>query len=108
MLQFGDVALENLAPARFVGESDLDPPQSLEDRLVLLLESLEALVDRVEVAEHLVAQLGDHLGEPTIHGVEPAIDVGELAPQELDELPVLCRGHGSSVSQVEDRFKRIQ
>lgn len=35
-----------------------------EALLVLLLEPLEPPIDLVEVPEHLVLQLGDHLGEP--------------------------------------------
>ena len=35
-----------------------------EALLVLLLEPLEPPTDLVEAPEHLVLQLGDHLGEP--------------------------------------------
>jgi hypothetical protein len=87
------VALENLAPTRLAGKSCVDSPQSLEDRLVLLLEPLEPPVDCVEMPEHLPSQLGEHLGEPEIHRIEPAIDLGELTAEEFDELPTFGGGH---------------
>ena len=104
VLQLGEVALENLATARLVGESCLDPPQGLKDRLVLILEPLEPLVNRIEVSEHLLSQLGEHLAEPG----ELSIDVGELPTEELDELPIFGRGHESSLSQVAGAFKSLQ
>lgn len=109
--QLGEVALENLAPARLVDESCLDPPQGLDDSLVLLLEPLEPLVVLVEVPEHLVSELGEpavDFLESAIDHVEPTVDLGELASQELDELPVFGRGHDPSLSQVGGPFKRIQ
>ena len=107
-LQFGEVALEDLAPAELVREACLDPAQRLRDRLVLLLESVESPVDLVEVPEHLVAQLGQHLGEPTVHISEPAVDRGELASQELDKLLVLARGHGPCLPQIHAPRKCVQ
>jgi len=53
--------------------------------VVLLLESLEAVIDRIEVPEHLLAQLG----EAEVRLVEPAVDFGELSSQEFDKLLVL-------------------
>jgi hypothetical protein len=59
LLQLCEGALEDLTPAALVGESRLDPAQGLRDRVVLLLESLEAVVDRIEVPEDVLSQLGD-------------------------------------------------
>jgi hypothetical protein len=53
--------------------------------VVLLLESIESPVDLVEVAQHLVSQLGELL----VHRGEPPVDLAELARQELDELLAL-------------------
>lgn len=50
LLQLGEVALEDLAPAALVGEPRLDPAQALRDRVVLLLEPLESPMDFIEVA----------------------------------------------------------
>ena len=85
LLQLCEGALEDLAPAALVGEPRLDPAQSLRDRVVLLLESLESVIDRIEVPEHLLAQLG----EAEVRLVEPAVDFGELSSQEFDKLLVL-------------------
>jgi len=65
--------------------------------VVLLFESLEAVIDRIEVPEHVLSQLG----EPEVSLVEPAVDLGELASQEFDELLLLGRGHGPCLSQVQ-------
>jgi hypothetical protein len=159
--QLGEIALENLASASLVGEARFDSPQGLKDRLVLLLEPLEAQIDRVEVPEHLLSKVGDHPGESTIHLVDPTTDGRELAsdlreslidsqklltdsrellidseellvdsqellvdseellidsqellvdlietpPQKLEELPVLGRGHGPSLSSGSPRVQ---
>ena len=58
--------------------------------------------------EHLLTKVGEHLCEMSIHRVESAVDLRELASQELDELPVLGRGHGFSLAQVRRRFKSVQ
>jgi len=118
LLQLGEVALEDLAPAALVGESRLDPTQGLRDRVVLLLESVESVVDLIEVPEHFLSQLGEPevhlvepavpLGEAAVHLAEPAVDLGELASQEFDELLVLGRGHGPCLSQVQALFKCVQ
>lgn len=92
LLQLSEVPHENFAPAAFVGQSCLDPPQGLGDRLILLLEPLESPVDVVEVSEHLVSQfreLAIHAVEPTFHHFESTFDAGELASQKFDELLVL-------------------
>src|SRR5713101_4935945 len=81
LLQLCEGALEDLAPAELVGEPRLDPAQSLRDRVVLLFESLEAVVDRIEVPEHLLSQLG----EPEVDLAEPAVDLGELRSQKFNE-----------------------
>jgi len=110
LLQLREGTLEDLAPATLVGEPRLDPAQGLRDRVVLLLESLEAEVDRIEVPEQVLSQLGElevylvepavDLVEPVVHLAEPAVDLGELASQEFDELLVLGRGHSPYLSQV--------
>ena len=108
VLQLGEIALEHLAPARLIGEAGFNSAQRLKDRLVLLLEPLEAPVDFIEMLEHLLTKVGEHLCETSIHRVESAVDLRELASQELDELPVLGRGHGFSLAQVRRRFKSVQ
>ncbi len=70
---------------RQFGEPRLGPAQGLGAGVVLLLESLEAVIDRIEVPEHLLAQLG----EAEVRLVEPAVDFGELSFQEFDKLLVL-------------------
>src|SRR5438093_4404066 len=117
LLELREVALEDLAPAALVGEAHLDPAQGLDDRLVFLLEPLEAPVDLVEVPEHIVSELGEpavdvvepavDLGEPVADFVEPAVDFGELASQEFDELLVLGRCHGPCLPQVQAPFKCV-
>ncbi|HEV2054278.1 MAG TPA: hypothetical protein VGV06_03785 [Methylomirabilota bacterium] len=97
LLQLCEGVLEDLAPAALVGEPRLDPAQGLRDRVVLLLESLKSVIDRIEVSEHLLSQLG----EPEVHPTEPAVDLGELTSQEFNELLVLGRGHGPCLSQVQ-------
>jgi len=82
LLQLREGALEDLAPAALVGDPRLDPSQGLRDRVILLLESLEAVVDLIEAPEHLLSQLDDaeiRLVKPAVHLGEPAIDLGELA-----------------------------
>ena len=111
MLQLGEVALEDPATARLVGESCLDPPQGLKDRLVPILELIEPSVNRIEVSAHLLSQLGDHLAEPGELRVEVGelpIDAGELLTEELDEPLIFGRGHESSLSQVASAFKSLQ
>ncbi len=88
LLQLAKVALENLAPHTLVGEANLDPAQSVRDRLVLLLEALESPVDVVEVPQHLPPKLGDlvaRIGEPAAHLGELAAHVGDL-PRQIAEL----------------------
>jgi hypothetical protein len=50
LLQLGQIAREDLAATALVGEARLDPAQSLDDRLILLLEPLKPPVDLVEMA----------------------------------------------------------
>ena len=85
LLQLCEGALEDLTSPALVGEPRLDPAQGLGARVVLLLESLEAVIDRIEVPEHLLTQLG----EAEVRLVEPAVDFGELSSQEFDKLLVL-------------------
>ena len=79
----GEGVLGDLAPAGRVGEPRLDPVQGLRDRLVRLLESLEAAVDLIEMPEHLLSQLG----EAEVCLVKPAVH-----PSALD----IAQGNGSS------------
>ena len=89
LLQLREGALEDFAPAALVGEPRLDPAQGLRDRVVLLLESLESVINRIKVPEHVLSQLGEpevppvepavDLAELVVHLAEPAVDLGELA-----------------------------
>ena len=111
LLQLCEGALEDLTPAALVGESRLDPAQGLRDRVVLLLESLESVIDRIEVPEHVLSQLGDaevYLVEPVVHLGEPAADRAELAFQGFDELLVLGGGHGPYLCQGPAVCKCVQ
>ena len=55
------------------------------------------MLDRIEVPEHRLSQLD----EAVVYLAEPAVDLGELASQEFDELLLLGRGHGPCLSQVQ-------
>ena len=104
-------ALQNLPPCHLVRHQGLDPSQPLSDRLILLLEPLEAPADLVEVPEHHTAQVAEllletcepmtyldgasvHLDKPLVDFGEAPIDLGELAPEKLDELLVFAVGAG--------------
>jgi hypothetical protein len=81
LLQLREGPFENLTPAALVGESRFDPPKSLRDRRLLLLQPLESPVDLVEVGEDVVSefdQLPVHLGEPPIHLAKSPVDLGGL------------------------------
>jgi len=125
LLQLCQGALKHFAPAVLVGQPCLDPSQGLRDRVILLLEPLEAVVDRIEVPERLLPKLDElvvHCVEPAVHCIEPvthlgepAIDLGELVTdlselvsQKFDELLVLGRGHTPYLSQVQARFKCVR
>jgi ABC-type Fe3+/spermidine/putrescine transport system ATPase subunit len=88
-LQLDEIALQDLAPPALVGKGGFYPAQGLRDRLILLLQALESAVDLVEVAEHLLPKLGDLSGELSVQCLEPAVDLGEPASQEVDELLIL-------------------
>src|ERR1044071_1034102 len=88
VLQLRKIAFDDVAPAALVGEARLDPAQGLRDRVVLLLEPLESPIDVIEVAEHLLTNLGDL----ALDRVETTVDRGELAAQEFNELRVLRCG----------------
>ena len=103
VLQLSQIALEDLAPALLIGEPCLDPAQRLSDRLVLLLKAFESAIDLVEVAEHLLSQIG----EPEVHFAEPPVHFAELPGQELDELLVLGRRHGPCLPQAGVLFKCV-
>jgi hypothetical protein len=76
LLEHGEVALEDLAPAALVAEMGFDPAQRLRDRVILLLEPFEAPVDLIEVPEDLASELGHFPSQ-----------FGHLAAQ-LDDLTV--------------------
>jgi hypothetical protein len=71
--------------------------------VVLLVETLEAAIDLVEVTEHLRTELVEpavHVVEPAVHGIEPAVhrvevaaDRLELLTEEGDELLIFGRRH---------------
>ena len=110
LLQLGEVAFQDLATAVLVGETGFDPAKRLRDRVVLLLEPLEAQADFVEMAEHLSAELGElivHPVESAIDRGEVAGDFGELTSEEFDEFVMLGRGHGQDLPQVHGPCKRV-
>lgn len=104
-----EIALENLAPTALVGQRCLDAPKRLRDGVIPLFETLQAPVDLVEVAEDLLAELGeaavtgiespiDGVKAP-IAGFEAPIDGFEARTKELNELFVL-RGRHASISTL--------
>lgn len=100
VLQLLEAALQNLSPANVVGQQTLDPPKSLNDGIVLLLQPVEPSVDFVEMTEDLpeplvdsVESLVDRVKAP-VDGEEPLINDGELAPEKLDEALIITRSHG--------------
>jgi hypothetical protein len=111
LFHLGESAREDLAPAPLSGEPCFDPAQGLRDRVVLPIRALEAVIDRIEMPEHLLSKLGEaevYLVEPAVHVAESTVNLGELAPQEFDELLVLDGGHGPYPSQVQTVCKRVQ
>ena len=69
-LQLIETALENLAPALLVGHEGLDTPETLEDRLILLLQPLQPPVEMIEVSEDRAELLVDRVesrGGPLIY-----------------------------------------
>src|ERR1044071_9579197 len=91
VLQLRKIAFDDVAPAVLVGEARLDPAQGLRDRVVLLLEPLESPIDVIEVAEHLLTQLGDlltQLGDLLTHLRELAGNLRELGAEKFNELRV--------------------
>src|SRR5262249_51850551 len=125
------IALEHLAPRPLVDQTALDAAERLRDRLVFLLEALQAAVDLVEVSEHFgpkrveltlegveapihsVEAPIDHR-EPLIHPLEPLIDRVEALidgrkalAEEPDEFGILGRGHARSVPQCAEAFKCV-
>ncbi|PYN96220.1 MAG: hypothetical protein DMD91_22240 [Candidatus Rokuibacteriota bacterium] len=73
-----------------VRQQGLDAAQRLRDRVVFLLEPVEAAVELVEMTENVgseVAQLG-------LEPIEAAVDLRELALKQLDELLILSVRHG--------------
>src|SRR5262249_49880459 len=115
-----ECALEELSATRLVGQRRFDPPERLGDRVVLLVEALQAPIDLVEVAEdflearfHPLLERVEALlervepatedGEPAVHPIEAPIDTiealvdgGELVGEELDQLPVLAARHDAA------------
>ena len=69
LLQFRQIALQDLPARPLTGESRLDAAERLRDREVFLLEPVEPPVNLVEVAEHLAPQLGNLVLRP----VDPPI-----------------------------------
>ena len=79
------VSLHSLVP-----DKPFDSPNALQDRVVLLLQSLLPSVDVLQVAKHLAEALVRRV-EALAHGHEPSIHTGkafvyrvELPPQERD------------------------
>ena len=74
LLERRQITLENLPPPALVGQYRLDAPQLLRDRVVLLLQPLQAPVELVEVAENLPEALVDLVKAP-IHFKEALLHV---------------------------------
>jgi hypothetical protein len=111
VLQLGEITLENLPPTSLAGGSRLDPAQRLRDRLVLLLEPLEAAINLVEVPEHVLTQPGDLMFQcikATVDRREATVDGRELLPQELDQLRVFGRRHGPYLPHLLILFKCVR
>ena len=88
--EIGDALFDDLATPLLVRQQGLDAAQRLRDRVVFLLEPVEAAVELVEMTENVgseVAQLG-------LEPIEAAVDLRELALKQLDELLILSVRHG--------------
>ena len=75
LLEGGEIALEDLAPAAVIHEPRFDPAQLPGDGLLLVLQALEPAMDLVEVAKDLREALIDRV-EAAIH---------------LQDRPSMCR-----------------
>ena len=89
-LEIGDALLDDLTAALLVSEKTFDAAQRLRDRVVFLLEPIEAAIDLIEMAENV----GSEITQLGLEPIEAAVDLGELALEELDELLVLSVRHG--------------
>ena len=87
LLQLSHAALENFPARLLVSEDRFDAAQSLNDGHVLLLEPLEATVDRIEVSEDFgakLSQLGLEPIEPAIDALEAGVDDSEPSVDSVE------------------------
>ena len=82
---------EHLAPQ--FGNLPVDFVESTVDLVKSAGNVMELAVDLLESAVDLIEALIDFL-EALIDFLEAVVDLGELPPEELDQLFVLARGHG--------------
>jgi DNA-binding NarL/FixJ family response regulator len=78
--------------------------------VIFLFEPFEATITFVEVPEHLLTQPGDltfQRIETTVDRREALVDGREARSQELDQLCVFRRGHGSCLSHLRSLFKCV-
>ncbi|PWU23798.1 MAG: hypothetical protein C5B48_07955 [Candidatus Rokuibacteriota bacterium] len=71
----------------------------VNDSAEALVDVAELLVDSVEPQGHRT-ELLVHRVEPPVHRVKPVVNVIEPALEELDEQPVLFRGHDPCLLRV--------
>ena len=132
-----DTALEFFALDLLVREEPLDPPETFQDCLVLLLQAFHSFVQAIEVTEHLaeafidgfealivLRQLGldpvraaFHTLEAAVYGVETPVDLFELSAQEGYQVLVFAVRHreilhmlspgGLRPSRPQDRARKL-
>jgi hypothetical protein len=86
-----------------------DAPKRLEDGEIPLVESIESLVDLVEVTENLLTELCVRSVQPieaTVDGHESLVDGRKLPAEELDELLVLTGTHAALLPD-DGRFAQL-
>lgn len=82
LLEIRHHALQDLTPRRLVSEKGLDPTEGRHDRVIFLLQPLEAPVQLIKVRQHVPELLVDGL-EPLIQRREPAVQVKDKIHKAL-------------------------
>ncbi len=91
--QLGDLPVDLVEPEVDLVESAGNEVEAAVDLLEAVVDLLEAVVDLLEAVVDLLDAVVDLL-DAVIDLLEAVVDVGELPPEELDQLFVLGRGHG--------------
>lgn len=76
LLQLLEAPLQHLAPANLIGQQTLDPPQRLDDRIILLLQTIQSPIDLIEMTKDFPEFLVDGV-EPLVDRIEAVVDSEE-------------------------------